>query len=68
MLGLPLAQARERLAAAGATEVREVTTAPPRRPLQTGIMRVVQQREANGAVVLVIALFPVLQIASAIGA
>lgn len=57
VLGLPVEEARARLAEAGVAQVVEVVTQPPRRPLATGVWRVVQLRCEDDRVVLVKALF-----------
>ncbi len=57
VLGLPVEEARRRLAARVA-EVRETMTAPPRPVEGAQVLRVVRQDvTAEGAVVLVIAAF-----------
>ena len=60
VVGLPLTQARQRLADRGLTAITEISTAPPRRALATGERRVVRQRCVGECVELVTALFPVL--------
>ena len=60
VLGLPVAEARRRLAEAGVTEVVEVATAPPRGATE-GEARVVRQRERDGCVSLTLAVFPELR-------
>lgn len=57
VLGLPVEQARARLSQAGWTQVEEVVTEPPRRPLTRGEWRVVRLRAQEDRVVLVKALF-----------
>jgi hypothetical protein len=60
VLGLPADEAREHLAQQG-LQVRKLVTAPPGRPLESGVWRVVQQHQAGaGEVLLVIARFPTL--------
>ena len=60
VLGLPVGEARRRLAAA-ALGVRVVETSPPRGPLSRGSCRVVRQRFlAADEVELVVARFPVV--------
>jgi len=57
VLGLPLAEARRRLAEAGVTVVEEAVTAPPRGAV-AGETRVVRQRRRDETVALVVAAFP----------
>lgn len=60
VLGLPIAEARHRLAEAGAPQLCEQPTVPPRRTCPGGVSRVVQQRPEPDRVVLVTAAFPAL--------
>ena len=61
-LGLPVAEARRRLAPSGLS-VTEVVTASPRRQVGSGVLRVVQERQSTeGEVTLVIARFPLLAV------
>ena len=55
--GLPPAEARRRLTAAGVAEITQTVTAPPRRPV-AGELRVVRQRETQRGTELVVAAFP----------
>ena len=65
ILGLPEAEARRRLAQSGLS-VTEIVTAPPRRQVGSGVLRVVQQRQSTeGEVVLVVARFPLLAVVRA---
>jgi hypothetical protein len=65
VVGLPVEEARLRLARQGFGDVTEIVTAPPRRPLANGEWRVVRQRLVDGDVKLVTALFPILARATA---
>ena len=60
VVGLPVPEARVRLAEAGYAEVEEVVTAPPRRPSHEGCRRVVRVRQTGERVELVVASFPTL--------
>ncbi|MHB8995501.1 MAG: PASTA domain-containing protein [Armatimonadota bacterium] len=59
VVGLTVDEARNRLCRSG-WDFREVVTGPPKRPLSSGVWRVVRQLEAPDRVELVTALFPVL--------
>lgn len=63
VVGLPLPEARVRLAEAGHDEVDEVVTAPPRRPSNEGVWRVVRVRRIGERVALLVASFPTLVVA-----